>query len=1026
MKASKFTMFITALLFLSWQQIYAQQAIKGKVSDSNQSGLPGVNILLKGTSKGTISDASGNYSINATKGATLVFRSLGYATKEVVVGDQTSIDIVLETSDKTLEEVVVTALGVAKDKKSLGYAVSELKGTEFTQAREVNLGNALSGKIAGVNATSTATGPGGSSRVIIRGNGSLGGNNQPLYVINGVPIDNTNVNSAGMWGGFDTGDGLSSINPDDIESISVLKGGASAALYGSRAGSGVILITTKSGKAQKGLGVDFTSTYTAETPLKISDWQYQYGAGTRGAKPATQQEAIDNGVMSWGAKLDGTSVIQSDGVSRPYVAQKDNIKNFYNVGSTFSNTVAVSGGNQTVNFRFSASNSDAQSVVPNSTFSRKSFNLSTNANLSNKVVFESVMQYNIENGENRTFLSDTPKNPNFAAQMLATSTDIRILAPGVDSRGYESLWNSNVYSQNPYFATTKVKNTDDRNRFMGNFSLRYNLTDNLYVRGRLGTDYNQLKYWSIEPTGIAYSTRGSLSQSTRKIVETNAELLVGFKKDFDQISLNALIGGNKMLRTNEGQGISGGQFNVPFNYFPSNLITSNWNYDYTKLGINSLFASADLGYKNLVFLTLSGRQDWFSTLAKENNSLFYPGASLGFVFSDAMAERPSWLTYGKLRTSWAQVGGAYPTPYALNLTYGLQSNPYNGMPLMNIGTNTIPNKALQPNTTTTTEIGVELKTLNNRLGIDLTLYNRVTTNDAVQASTSSASGYQAVLLNVGKVQNQGIEVLLTGTPVKAASGFGWNVSYNFAYNDNKVIKIADGLTALSMDESRTRNGYVYNFEGQPFGMIAGYRAKRDAAGNIVYNKDTGLPMQGEFAALGRGVPPVTMGLTNTFNYKNFQLSFLIDAKFGGMLYSATNAFATRYGLAQRTVANDVRTTGVTVKGVDQNGEAFTKTISAQDYFSGISTTITDEFVYKADFAKLRQLTFGYTFPKSMLGKTPIQSLSLSFVARNLLMLYNSVPNVDPESTYNNGNAQGLEMFGIPTVRSFGLNLMAKF
>ncbi|MFC0186339.1 hypothetical protein ACFFJX_29475 [Pseudarcicella hirudinis] len=391
-----------------------------------------------------------------------------------------------------------------------------------------------------------------------------------------------------------------------------------------------------------------------------------------------------------------------------------------------------------------------------------------------------------------------------------------------------------------------------------------------------------------------------------------------------------------------------------------------------------------------------------------------------------MAERPSWLTYGKLRTSWAQVGGAYPTPYALNLTYGLQSNPYNGMPLMNIGTNTIPNKALQPNTTTTTEIGVELKTLNNRLGIDLTLYNRVTTNDAVQASTSSASGYQAVLLNVGKVQNQGIEVLLTGTPVKAASGFGWNVSYNFAYNDNKVIKIADGLTALSMDESRTRNGYVYNFEGQPFGMIAGYRAKRDAAGNIVYNKDTGLPMQGEFAALGRGVPPVTMGLTNTFNYKNFQLSFLIDAKFGGMLYSATNAFATRYGLAQRTVANDVRTTGVTVKGVDQNGEAFTKTISAQDYFSGISTTITDEFVYKADFAKLRQLTFGYTFPKSMLGKTPIQSLSLSFVARNLLMLYNSVPNVDPESTYNNGNAQGLEMFGIPTVRSFGLNLMAKF
>ncbi|MEA5256265.1 SusC/RagA family TonB-linked outer membrane protein [Arcicella aquatica] len=1026
MKACKsnFTMLITALLLFSSSQLFAQ-AIKGKVSDSNQSALVGVNVLIKGTAKGTVTDVLGNYSLNVPKGSTLIFRSLGFATKEVEVGDRTVVDVVLEATAASLDEVVVTALGVQKDKKALGYAVSELKGSEFTQARELNLGNALSGKIAGVNATSTATGPGGSSRVIIRGNGSLGGNNQPLYVINGVPIDNTNVNSAGMWGGFDTGDGLNSINPDDIESVTVLKGGASAALYGFRAGSGVILITTKSGKSQKGLGVDFNSTYTAEVPLKLSDYQYQYGAGTRGAKPTTADEALAAGKLSWGAKLDGSPVIQSDGVARPYVAQKDNIKNFYNVGSTFSNTLAVSGGNKDLNFRFSMSNADSKSVVPNSTFGRKSFNLSTNGRLSNKVVFESVVQYNVEKGENRSFLSDTPKNPNVAAQLLATSIDIRTLAPGVDSRGYESLWNDNVYAQNPYFATTKVKNTDDRNRFMGSFNLRYNFNDNFYAKGRLGTDYNQLKFWQIEPTGLAYSTLGSMSQSERKIIETNAEVIVGFQKEVSNLSINAFVGGNKMLRTNEATGISGGQFNVPFNYFPSNLISSNWNYEYKKRAVNSIYGSADFGYKNILFLTLTGRNDWFSTLDPKNNNIFYPGVSTGFVFSDAIAERPNWLSYGKVRASWATVGGGYPEEYALNLPYTLQSNPYFSNPLMNIGSNTIPNSTLKPNSTTTSELGIELKTLNNRLGIDLTIYNRVTTDDAVKASVSSASGYQDVLLNVGRVENKGIEILLTGNPVRTSS-FKWDVSYNLAYNNNKVVTIAPGLKTLSMDESRTRNAYVYNFEGQSYGMIAGYKAKRDAAGNIVYNKATGLPIQGEFTQIARGVPPVTMGLTNSFSYKNFNMSFLIDAKFGASLYSATNAFATRYGLAQRTAENGIRETGVTVKGVDENGEAFTKTISAQDYFTGISTTITDEFVYNANYAKLRQLTFGYTFPKSVLGKSPIQSLSISFVARNLLMLFNNVPNVDPESTYNNGNAQGLEMFGVPTTRSFGLNLMAKF
>ncbi|WP_138992041.1 SusC/RagA family TonB-linked outer membrane protein [Larkinella sp. C7] len=1023
----RFTLLFFVLLLscsVSWAQLLN---VQGKVTDASQSAIPGANVLIKGTNKGTITDADGRYSISVGKGSVLVIQSLGFVAQNITVGDQTTIDVALVEDDKTLDEVVVTALGIAKDKKALGYSVTEVKGSDFTQAREINLGNALSGKVAGVNATATATGPGGSSRVIIRGNGSLSGNNQPLYVVNGVPIDNTNVNSAGMWGGTDTGDGLNSINPDDIETISVLKGGTAAALYGSRASNGVILITTKTGKGQKGIGVEYNGTYTSDRPFTLTDWQYEYGQGIRQAKPLTQQEAINTGAQSWGARIDGSPVIQFDGVTRPYSAQKDNVKNFYNAGSTFTNTVAVAGGNEAASFRFSASNLDSKSSIPNSGFNRKSFNLSANANLSKKVLFEGVAQYNVETGTNRTFLSDTPKNPNYGVQMIANTVDIRSLDPGYDARGYEALWNSSVYAQNPYFVVNKVKNEDIRNRFLGSFSMRYNITDFLYIRGRVGTDNNMMKYLSIEPTGLAYSTLGSMNRRQVQIQETNAEVLLGFNKEFGAFSVNALAGGNRMRRSTEEMSYNGSQFNVPFNYFLDNTINKSSGYGYSGFGINSLFASADVGYQNVLFLTLTGRQDWFSTLAKANNSLFYPSAGLSFVFSDVLPNKGNWLNYGKIRASLAQVGGGYPNPYALNLTYALEGNSYVGsVPLMRINGGTIPNALLQPNTSTTTEIGLETKLFNNKLGLDLTYYNRVTKNDPVTASTSSASGYGNVLLNVGEVVNKGIEVLLTGTPVKAASGLTWNVAYNMAYNDNKVVKIADGLKRLELDQSRTQSAYVYHFEGEPYGMLAGYRALKDANGNTVYNTATGVPMRSEFTMLGRGVPPLTMGLTNTFSYRNFSMSFLIDAKFGAKLYSATNYFAYARGLAKETLVG--REGGLTVTGVSPTGDAFTKTFAGkdvQDYYSGL-TTITDQFIYSSDFAKLRQLTFGYTLPKSFLAKTPIQSVSLSFVARNLLLLYSKVPNVDPESTYNSGNAQGLEMFGVPPARSFGLNLMVRF
>jgi hypothetical protein len=397
------------------------------------------------------------------------------------------------------------------------------------------------------------------------------------------------------------------------------------------------------------------------------------------------------------------------------------------------------------------------------------------------------------------------------------------------------------------------------------------------------------------------------------------------------------------------------------------------------------------------------------------------------VFSDAWDTKPAWLTLGKVRASLAQVGGGAPDPYGLNLTYTAQSVSHLGQPLMAITGNTIPNE-LKPYTSTTAEVGIETKIFNNMLGIDLTLYRRTTTNDIVNASVATSSSYESVLLNVGEMRNQGIELLLSAGPLTIANGLTWDASFNMAYNKNKIIKIADGLNSLAIPGAvpRTENAAIYHYEGQPFGMIAGNKTKRDANGNIVYNNANGIPIQSEITPLGRGVPPLTLGVNNNFSYKNFSLSFLVDGKFGSKIYSSANAYGAYFGLAKRTVENNVRDTGIAVRGVDQNGAEYSAVVPVQEYYQGIAYSITDEFVYDASFIKLRQLTLGYSVPQTVLSKTPFQYLGLSFVARNLLLLYSEVPNIDPESNYSNGNGQGLENFGIPTTRSYGFNLLVRF
>lgn len=1012
-------------------------------SASNGLKVAGATILLAADRKvATTTNEEGNFTLTIPAihagNIELIVSHVGFEKKQVkLTAGQTNVAIVLEDAN-TLNEVVVTALGIKKEKKALAYAVTEVKGEEFTQAREINIANALTGKIAGVNASSLASGPGGSSRVIIRGNGSFNGDNQPLYVINGMPIDNTTQSMPASGNGAiglnsDRGDGIAGINPDDIETITVLKGGTAAALYGSRASNGVIIITTKKGVKQKGVGVEYNTTLTIETPSIIPEWQYEYGAGQFAAKPQTQTEAINMGRLSFGTKMDGSEVIQFDGVKRPYSPQKDNIKNFYKTGTTFTNTVAFSGGSDNLTWRLSLSDMNNHGLVPNQKLNKKIVTLSLASNLSKKITVEGYAQYNIEKAINRSGVSDAPGNPNWGTYMIANTVDVRNLAPGYNAAGNEVLWNPSGFASNPYFVVNQFKNDDDRNRFIGNLSIKYNILDNLFVKGRVNHDYSNIFYTGIVPTGTAYAPLGFYQQYTTGITETNAELTLNYNtKITKQLSFNALAGGNQRRSRAQAILLDGAGFAEPGFYDPTNVTSLTTNNALSRFSTNSLFGSVDFSYKDMLYLTATARNDWFSTLSPKNNNIFYPSVGVSFLLSEAF-QLPSWVSFAKVRSSWAQVGGATPIPYALNLTYSLvPGGGHFGQPLQMI-TNTggansgqlmAPNKDLKPLTSTTFEIGLEARFLNGRLSTDIAVYNRKTTDDIVRASISPASGFNFALLNLGEMTNKGIEVLVTGVPVKSKD-FSWEVSYNMAYNKNEVVRITDDLTTIQADASVNNYAYIHHEVGKPFSTIKGFRVKKDDKGNTIFGAN-GYEQSSALVDLGTGVAPLTTGITNSFTYKRFGFSFLIDGKFGAQVYSATNLYATRFGLNKITLPG--RDNGLTVTGVDGAGGAYSKTFTPaqlQGYYDNYKN-LSEKFVYDADFIKLRQVILSYNIPVRSFSFVKVQSMTVSFVARNLLILHKDAPDIDPESTFSNSNAQGFEMFGVPRTRSYGVNLMVKF
>ncbi|MDC6361666.1 MULTISPECIES: SusC/RagA family TonB-linked outer membrane protein [Flavobacteriaceae] len=1018
------------------------QTITGTVSDEAGVPLPGVNIVEKGTSNGVSSDFDGNYSITVSGGnATLVFSSLGMRTVEVPANGRTSINLTMQEDAEQLGEVVVTALGIRKETKALGYSLTEVGGEEISSIKTPNAINALQGKIAGVNITQNSTGAAGSSRVIIRGNSTLTGNNQPLYVVDGIPIGNDNNGAASLWGGNDGGDGISSINPDDIESVSVLKGGSATALYGSRGGNGVILITTKSGRDQKGFGVEFsTSVQFDKVNTSLVDFQTEYGQGRFGEAPTSQAEALAFGNSSWGSRLNGSSVVQWDGVERPYSYVGSNYDHFYRTGSTFINTVALSSGSEDLNFRFSASDLSNDDVVPNSGLNRKTFSLNAGAVLNEKLTAQINAKYIVEDVMNRPRLSDAPGNANYTVGLLSPNVDVRFMNPGADEDGRERSYSDNTFSQNPYWAAYNFRNEDTKNRIIASTSLRYDILDWLYLTGRVGIDHYTRKSTGVEPWGTAYTPLGAMNEEERIYSQIDSDLMLGIDKDItDAFGVSAFFGANKNSIEFERLRLDGSQFIVPGLEDVANLTNQGRSREYSEREIGSLYGSVEFSYKDYAFLTFTGRNDWFSTLSFPGkttpNNDFYSSVNASLILSD-MFEMPTAIDFLKLRGGYAQTAGGADSAYQLALTYEIFGQGHLGQPLGRVTGGTVPNANLVPWNKSEVEVGVDARFFGNRLSLDLAYYTNETTDDIVNVTTSIASGYNNATANLGKIENKGVEVLLSGTPIRNAN-FEWNTSVNASFNEGLVTATNPENGNVTLDEPRTQNVNISHVVGERYGVIFGTSFVRDNDGNIVYDLDgdgVPIPRQGERKILGQGVPPWQVGFTNTFRYKNLSLSFLIDGKFGGQLFSGTNTVAYGAGLHKETLNG--RENGLSVTGIDGStfnadtgtGTSFTTTVTPANLetYYGRVNDIAEYFVEDSDYIKFRQISLGYSLPSKILDKTFLSSVNVSLIGQNLFYIKRSIDNVDPESAYNSGNSQGLEYFGVPSSRSYGVSCNIKF
>jgi TonB-linked SusC/RagA family outer membrane protein len=1030
---SKFLTVIVAL-FLSAGLLNAQNVTVTGTVTSSDDGLPlaGVTVLQKATTNGVLTNSNGKYSISLPGNATLVFSFLGMQSQEFQVPANRIIDVVLSPTTTMMDEIVVTALGISREKKSLGYAVTEVSGADVAAVRDLNIVNSLSGRVSGVVVTQGTFGPGSSSRVIIRGNNSLTGNNQPLYVIDGIPVDNTGYGSAssanaGEYSKSDYGSGISDLNPDDIESMSILKGPNAAALYGSRAANGVILITTKKGSANRGLGVTYSGNFTFETPLLLPKFQNEYGQGTGGNVPALIGDLRAVG-GSWGAKLDGSAKIYGTGLNgetRPYSAQPDNVKDFFEVGSTLTNSIAFDGGNAQSTFRFSYTNTSANSIMPGSELSRHNFNLRGITNLTDKFSVDAKVTYFVQKSHNRPVMG----TEGVIAWVYRIPRNIMITDLGPEIEKYQNpadykakSFTSGTYG-NPYWYQLHDINDDNRDRVQGYVKANYAFTPWLSAFVRIGTDAVNEKVETVNQYGHWYYGGGRMNNSMTKTSETNLDALLMFQRDVSEsLNLGINLGANHMYQTYEGMSIYAENFKIPTKPTLASASTNLPSYTpQQEKVINSVYGSAVLSYNNFLYLEGSARNDWSSTLPKDNWSYFYPSVSLSVLFNE-LIDLPSF-DLAKLRVNWARVGSD-TDPYQLQNAFNLSSagDSYLGQIILTRpGTRRDPN--LKPEQTSSLEFGGEFRLYNNRLYTDLSYYSIKSMDLIMDVPIPASTGYSFERTNVGEMTNKGFEILLGGVPVQT-SKFTWDVSLNMSTNKNKLVKLIEGVDNFVFTTTNSGVAEVWATVGGGYGDIYATTYERDESGRKIVTNAGLFQAASEKVLVGNYQPDWVGGLSNNLTYGNLALRFLIDGRFGGEVYSGTDAGLDATGVSERSL--EYREGGVIIDGVRADGTANTVSISSQQYWGSYSG-IGENYIFDQTNIRLREAALTYTLPRQMIDKTFIKGLSVGITGRNLFFLYRALENFDPEGSFSVSNfAQGVLFYTMPTARSLGFNVSIKF
>lgn len=1070
---------LTLILLLMAEFVWAQGVVQGTVLDAKKEPLVGINVVVKGTTRGSVTDVAGKFSVNADNNSTLIFSGVGFVRQELPVGNQTDIIVTLSEDNAVLSEVVVTALGIKRDKRSLGYSVQELNGQDLATAKEANVATSLAGKVAGVQVTRSANGAGGSSRVVIRGANSLVGNSQPLYVIDGIPMDNQNPRAPGSSGGIDYGDGISNINPEDIETMSVLKGPNAAALYGQRGSNGVVLITTKSGKNKKGIGVKYSIDYSLGDALVLPDFQNEYGQGLDGTFTnfrgndgkiytwAAAQAAGIQGVpkmsggrdrftrASWGAHMDGQAYEDQWGNLLNLTPQPNTFQKFFNTEKQVVNNLSLEGGNETVNYRLAYSNTNINGYVPTNTLNRNNITLRTLAKVTPKLEADIKVNYIAQAGVNRPTVSDAADNPAYVFISQPRSMPMDVLAnyawtadditkqlgygttPFV---GLEKTYATNSSTANPYWTMARTRNADDRRRIIGLVRLSYQFNDWIRLTARTGTDFYTDERFRYRDKGTYVTTNknGDITEEVTRTREDNSDVLLSLiPKVSDDISFSLNLGANHQRYYSRTTGNTGNEFVTSNLFVINNTLTNSYVFGLTESSINSVYGSGSVGYKDMAFLDFSARNDWSSTLSPKNNSFFYPAISGSLILTDALRIQNPVLSFLKVRASWAQAGSS-GSPYQLNGNYSLDQYTQGGIPLASFSS-TIPDPNLKNELTTSNEFGLEARLFKNRLGLTFAYYQASTKNQILNVPLPPSSTFTSRLINAGEIQNHGIELSLTATPVKTASGFTWDATVNYSHNRNQVVSLAEGVSTYILGSDR--GVQVIATPGKPFGTILGngFQWLRDASGNRIIDPSTGLPVKTNAKILyemGNALPKWIGGFNNVFRYKGVTLSGLVDISQGGKVYSQSLREELIYGTIKKTLpgrdGSYVAEGVVGSKSADGSwtgtGQANTKTVRAQDYWNTVApdkdNVVSEELLNDASYIIMREVTLNYTIPSKWVSRTPFRTIRAGVYGRNLFYFQRKTDGFAPEaSAFNvNNSSLGLESTALPLLRYFGFSL----